>query len=1384
MPSQPDKATSLQPAGPARSVTSRGPPSDFAVVGLGASAGGLDACRKFVEALPPKNGMAIILIQHLDPTHQSMMVDLLAQHTTMPVEQAVEGMAVEPGHIYVIPPGNYLSVKSGALHLMEPSARHGARLPFNFLLHSLAEEYGPRAICVVLSGTGADGSLGLASIHKAGGLVIVQDPDEALYDGMPRSAISTGAVDFVLPAKMIPDALLNFKRRTVTAHESTLSAAQDVIHARLTEIIALLRANTNHNFTHYKSGTLVRRIERRIALAGIDHADINRYFDLLRSNKNEQELLAKDLLINVTSFFRDPKVFEYLSAVTIPDLIRQHAPHTTLRVWVAGCSTGEEVYSLAIVFREVIAAASRRIKLQIFASDIDSDAVAIAREGFYPSSIEAVVSPERLTRFFEKEDLGYRVTPELHNMIIFAVQDILSDPPFSRLDMISCRNLLIYLRPEAQEKALSAFHFALRGDGVLLLGDSETVGSTSKRFELISKVGQLYRPVGRASPRDVDFSAGSGVRVSARAPQELVAPRQIALAALCQKMVIEAYAPAVVLINRKYECLYCLGPTDKYLKIPPGHPIQDLLAMARDGIRAKLRTVIQQAIGENARVVVKGGRINLGDAVHRFSIAAQPLATDGEDLLMISFLDDPQPDAAESQPAEPEDASQVTVLEQELELTRAELQSAIRDLEISSEAQKAVNEEALSVNEEFQSTNEELLTSKEELQSLNEELTVLNSQLQETLARQRATSDDLRNVLYSTDIATIFLDTNLNIRFYTPATKSLFSIIPSDVGRPLADLNSLAGGAALLADAGAVLRTGSPIECEIETESRAVFIRRILPYRTEDNSINGVVITFSDITERRRTADMLEAAKRQADLATAAKSRFLAAASHDLRQPLQTLALLQELLEDAVKGDRAQNLISRVGETLATMSSILDALLDLNQIDAGTVRTEIVRFHVSTLFERLKEEFTYHAEAQGLTLRVVPCSCSIVSDPRLIEQMLRNLLSNALKYTKRGKILLGCRHRHGLLHIEVLDTGIGIPPEELDAIFEEYHQIDSAALEHRRGLGLGLSIVKRLADLLGHQVHVRSCVGKGSAFSIDIMTPSSEPPAHLDDPSLEAGGVLPRPRPGTGSILIVEDDLQLRELLAQLLQKAGHRTIMAQDGKAALEAVERGSIRPDLLLVDYNLPAGLNGLKVSEKLREMLHRHVPVIVLTGDVSAGALRDMARLDCVQLSKPVKAKKLLLTVDRLLPPPEDVARVKPRSRPEGTTVFVVDDDRSVREALREEIEASGYTVEAFATGEEFLAAYQVQRQGCLLVDAYLPGMSGLDLLRRLSQTGGQLPAIMITGHSDVSIAVQAMKAGALDFVEKPVGKVELLACIEQALEYSRDATTRRARREDAT
>lgn len=1335
-------------------------------VAIGASAGGLDACTRLVGAMPTGHGIAMMLVQHLDPNHDSLMVDLLANRTQYATEEAVQGAEILADHLYIIPPGQYLTVGDGRLHLEPPPDQHGTRLPFDVLLESLARASGKRSIGIVLSGTGSDGSLGLQSLKNAGGYCIAQEPREAGYDAMPANAIASGAVDDIATAAGIPAMVLahlgpNRKR----GPQRATSAALDV--DTLAKVLETIKEASGHDFAAYKPGTVVRRVERRMALAGVSPGSMGDYLKLLRTDTAEQGLLTSDLLINVTSFFRDPTVFDYLAERVLPALIAEHPEGQKLRIWTAGCSTGEESYSLGMVLKEAIEASGKDIVLQIFASDADEDAVDAARVGIYPAAIAQSVSTKRLERFFVREGPNYRVLPELRSTVAFSIQNVLNDPPFSRLDLISCRNLLIYLSPEAQAKVISVFHFALRPGGMLLLGSAETTGTRDGQFELISKPERLYRQIGPTRPGDIGMTKAPKNPAPDMGEKPIGLAKQISLAELCRRLVMDSYAPAAVLIDASNSCMFSMGPTDTYLRIAPGYPTTDLLSMATPGLKIKIRAALQKAREGNKRIVIEGGKSRHHGTA--FKIDIQPVVHDGVDYCLVCFIDSHTPVRAAKVAGERSEA--MSALERELESTKADLEDALHDLESSGQEHKAVNEEALSVNEEYQSTNEELLTSKEELQSLNEELTALNSQLQETLERQRTTANDLQNVLYSTDVATIFLDTKLNIRFFTPATKALFSVIPGDIGRPLADLNALANDTALLGDAAAVLKSKIPIEREIESRNSHWFIRRILPYRAENGDIEGVVITFADITERRHAAEALEAAERTARSANIAKTRFLAAASHDLRQPLQSLKLVQGMLAKSIHDEQARKLLARLDDTVGAMSGMLNTLLDINQIEAGTVQAHKVGFPIDDILRRLRGEFTYVAQAQGLKLRVVPSTMIVLSDPQLLEQMVRNLLSNALKYTRAGKVLVGCRRRGDSVSIEIVDTGIGIPRRELTAIFDEYHQLHNEARERSQGLGLGLSIVKRLGDLLDHSVGVKSTPNRGSSFSITVpMVSVASITSHLATAPTTA-------RKRLAKVLVVEDDPEIRELMQLMLEQEGHEVTTAVDGHLALDIVTRRGFRPDLIMADFNLPNGMDGIEVITDLRGKLRTKVPAIILTGDISTEALQSIGMQDCVHFSKPVKAFELLAAIERLLVAEDEVAApptaTKVDKMPATAIVYVVDDELAIRTALRDALESDGLSVLDFSTAEAFLLVYKPTGEECLLVDASLPGLSGIELIRKLRDLGHALPTIMITGSSDVTMAVDVMKAGAMDFIEKPVGVDDVLRAVRRGLDTSRDA-----------
>jgi two-component system CheB/CheR fusion protein len=1457
----------------------------FPVVGVGASAGGLDAFKSFLGALPADTGMAFVLIQHLDPLHASSMPELLAGHTRMPVTQAVDGVLIEPDRIYLIPPGISLGIADGRLNF---SQRENRRMTFDFFLSSLAKDCGNRSVCIVLSGSGSDGSEGLKAVKEAGGLVVVQQPSEATFAGMPRSAINTKQVDLILPVAEIPAALtehVNCMRNSPTFANTGETADAEIL---FTEILDLVKAKTRHDFSHYKTGTLTRRIERRVAMAGVP--DIAHYVDRLTADAAELDSLALDLLINVTQFFRDPDIFDALSKNVIPDMIASQPLDRPLRIWVPGCSAGEEAYSLAMLFLEAIWASKRDLKLQVFGSDLDAHSIEVARAGVYGSEIESQVSPERLTRFFSKQDDTYRVRSDLRDIIVFTVQDLLMDPPFSRLDLISCRNVLIYLRPNAQEQIISLFHFALRVNGVLVLGRSETIGQLDYRFEPIGKKQQIFRHVSMRGSGDLDFLSNM------RSVNRLYAPQLASRKAvprnhhgeLAQRLLIETYAPAAVLIDARYEGLFYSGPVDRYFKIAPGESSRNILVMARGGLRPKLRAALECAKETGNLIMKKGAQRQHDGSTFKVKIVVQPIPED--QLFLVSFVEelaDTASDAEASQSAE--DTSRISQLEQELDATRKDLNITIRDLELSNEDLRAVNEEALSINEEFQSTNEELETSKEELQALNEELTVVNTQLQEVLEQQRGTAADLQNILNSSGIATLFLDPELNIRVFTPTAKSLFGIASVDIGRPLADLAQRFQDEALLEDARTVLAEYMPVRREVESRDGDWYIRSILPYRNEGGSVDGVVITFAciseiklverkveaarayaesiiatvkqplvvldmdlnivsasasffhvfdvtpeeslgqpfalpehhetahlakfldcarkgrtiddkelkidlprrgprtllfsareivddsspgqkilisidDVTDVRAKEQTLAAAKNEAERANLAKSRFLAAASHDLRQPLQTIAIMKGMLSKALPDQGTMKLINQLDKTVRTMSSLLDKLLDINQLEAGVVEPKSTNFIINDLLTNLQSEFEIHTFNEGLNLRVVPCHLRVRSDPRLLEQIIRNMLSNATKYTPQGKILLGCRRRGDHLSIEVWDTGTGIPETELSAIFQEFHQLDNGASNRPKGLGLGLAIVQGFANLLGAPLTVRSRVGSGSVFGVEVpvvKTPAPLPWSLGQADSAQVEQMHPEPSGRRQTILIIEDEVEVRETLKLLLDSHGHRTFVARDSTHALAVVADRGVGLDLILADFNLP-GENGLEIIEKIKEVSGRNIPVIMLTGDISAITLQEIAAKGYVHLHKPAGVEALIRNIDELT----DADSAKATT----PTVFIVDDDVENCESMRDILEAHGHRAEIFTDGPSFLKACSPGRAGCLIADVRIPSIGALQLLDGLAEIGSSLPVIMIAAYGGISVAVNAMGAGAFDFLEKPVAQDELLSSVERALKTS--------------
>lgn len=843
-PRQREPATVVSPKTPSPHAS-----VSFPIVGIGASAGGLEALEQLLGHVPARSGMAFVVVQHLGPTHKGLMAELLQRVTAMKVMQVKDRTKVRPDCVYVIPPNKDMSVLHGVLHLLEPAAPHGLRLPIDFFLRSLAQDQQERSIGVILSGMGSDGTLGLRAIKEKAGVALVQEPATAKFDAMPRSAIDAGLADIVAPADELPGKIIAYLQRTPLM-VSTEGALEDKTHSALEKAVILLRTHTGHDFSFYKKNTLCRRIERRMAIHQIDRMPA--YIRYLQENSQELDLLFKELLIGVTNFFRDPDVWQQLRTEAIPSLLASHSPGQALRAWVPGCSTGEEAYSLAIVLREALEEVKpkRNCALQIFATDLDRDAIDKARQGLFPDNIAADVPPERLSRFFAKEEPGYRVRKEIREMVIFAPQNLIMDPPFTKLDVLSCRNLLIYLTPEVQKKLIPLFHYSLRPGGILFLGSAETIGSFTDLFAPLSGRSRLFRRTGstlRAEP--LEFPPSFRGALSSGPAEQPAAKPSLSLQSLADQLVLQRFAPPAVLVNDKGDIFYVSGRTGKYLEPAAGKANWNLFAMAREGLRYELSGAFQKALRQDGVVALHDLKVGTDGGEQCVDVTVQRLEEPGplQGLVMIVFTDVAAPAAAKT-PRTPKPHAPNAALEQELLQVRAEARATHEEMQTAQEELRSANEELQSTNEELQSTNEELTTSKEEMQSMNEELQTLNAELQAKVDELSQASNDMKNLLESTDIATLFLDKELRVRRFTTQVTKIVKLIPGDVGRPITDLVSDLHYPTLAADVRNVLRSLAATEKAVAAHDDRWFTVRIMPYRTLDDRIDGVVITFADIT--------------------------------------------------------------------------------------------------------------------------------------------------------------------------------------------------------------------------------------------------------------------------------------------------------------------------------------------------------------------------------------------------------------------------------------------------------------------------------------------------------------------------------------------------------
>ena len=815
------------------------------------------------------SGMAFVLVQHLAPDHKSILVELVKRYTRMAVFEVEDGMRVMPNCAYIIPPNRNMALLNGTLQLLEATATRGLRLSIDFFFQSLAQDQRERAICIILSGSGSDGTQGMRAIKAEGGMAMAQTPASTEYDAMPRSAIATGLVDYTLPPAEMPAQLIAYANRALGSTGWRSTAPAPKVEDTLKKVLVLLRARTGHDFSQYKQNTVSRRVERRMAVHQLEQAD--QYLRYLQETPAELDALFRDLLIGVTKFFRDEDAFEAVQQALVPMLASRPAD-STIRVWTTGCSTGEEAYSLAILIREQMDALKRPFKLQLFATDIDSRAIDVARMGVYPASISVDVSPERLTRFFSLEDGVYRIRKIIRDMLIFSEHDVIKDPPFSKLDLISCRNLLIYLGPELQRRLIPLFHYALKPNGLLLLGSSETVGDFTELFSATDRKAKLYHRKddihGTGRPTLAGFAprliADARSTSSSRPP-----PRtgELKLRELTERTLLSR-APVGALVNEQGDLLYLHGQTGKYLEPAPGEAQLSISKMAREGLRRDLSTALQRAASEKKLVIYPRVRVKTNGDFTTIDLKVEPVfetarVPDKPTLFLVTF--DEVTGVSEPPPQEEPGGSgdvdrRIVALTQELRAKDEYLHSTHEQMQTSNEELRSSNEELQSTNEELQSTNEELETSKEELQSVNEELATVNAELQTKVSDLSRANNDMNNLLAGTGVGTIFVDHQLCIQRFTPAVTQLVNLIRSDVGRPLGHIvSNLQGYDRLVLDVQDVLDTLTAKEVEVQTRAGSWYLLRIRPYRTLENLIEGAVITFMDITEQKRAqAALLE----------------------------------------------------------------------------------------------------------------------------------------------------------------------------------------------------------------------------------------------------------------------------------------------------------------------------------------------------------------------------------------------------------------------------------------------------------------------------------------------------------------------------------------------
>jgi two-component system CheB/CheR fusion protein len=1226
---------------------------EFPVVGLGASAGGVPALQQFFEALPATTGAAYVVVLHLLPGHPSSLDAVLQQATPMPVVQITTTTVLERNHVYVVAPSSVVRIVDSSLVVSPTTETQVVTAAIDLFLRSLAQACRENAIGIIFSGAGSDGSMGIKRIKELGGVTMAQSPDETEHPSMPRTAIATGMVDFTLGASEMPQRLVDLwsQARRIrlpaalmegadSAQAETDMETADPFSERsqraLREILIVVRTRTGHDFRHYKQATILKRVERRLKMHAL--SDLEQYRDFIHLHPEETKALLQDLLVSATQFFRDSDAYERLRKDILPLLFSERDGTDPVRVWTAGCATGEEAYSIAMLLQE---ASGDAVPFQVFATDVDERAIDVARQGVYPSAVLVDVDPSRIKKYFIKTGIGYRVKKDLRERVLFAVHDVLRDPPFSRLDLICCRNLLVYLDRQAQIDTLQAFHFALKRGGFLFLGAAETVEAASALFSTIDKKAHIFASDGATHPAaPFPHDAPIAKRAMHGAAPALsvlseTGKRRVSLGDLHGRL-LEDYAFPSVLVNRKSEILHVSDRAGRFLQFVGGQPSHNVLAAIRPELRTELRTAIYTALQSLHRVDTRPVRLRHEGQTCMVRMIARTVHDDeaNDDFVLILF--DEMPVTSKDEPSEPEvdrNTAIVMQLEQELESVKRRLQETVEVYETSNEELRASNEELQATNAQLASAAEALELNKADLEQVNSRLSSVNSDLEARAVLTNKISDDLRNLIEAADIATIFVDRDFRIVRFTPRAKDIFLLLDSYIGRALAGVEHRLEYDRLQADVEQVCASLRVIEREVRSHDGRWFHTRFVPYRATGDFIDGAVLAFFDITQRRISEERLHTANEaMRDAGAQRQDEFLAVVSHELKHPLHLISASAELIARSAAA-RAEPVVARaahtISRTVSGQAQIIDDLLDISRVRTGKLSITRASIDLADTVRRIGGTVQQEARTDGIDFVVsVPDSpVTIEADLTRIEQVLWNLISNALKYTNHGgKISMTLTADEAVATLVVSDDGMGIDPSVLPSIFEMFQRGQNAGAARSGGLGIGLSLVKELVALHGGRVSARSDgLGRGATFTVEFSRAFGRAPATPGD---TASPAFLRDT----EVVLVDDDRETVDAFKMLLETEGANVIVATAGDEALRILDQRC--PSFILSDLGMP-GMTGIQLIEAVRQRNRlAGVKAIALSGfgrdsDVEAAL---QAGFDA-HLTKPVTLSLLLSTMARL-------------------------------------------------------------------------------------------------------------------------------------------------------